>query len=138
MNGLYEFDFPFFGFFPQHPREDKRSLPFRGGLNLYETKDSLVAEAAVPGAKKEEISVEVKEGVLKIDSEHQEKKEEKKDKGTVYRSQLQSAYHYVTTLPKPVEENKARAKLQDGVLTITFPLVKKGQKKGKGIAIEEL
>ncbi len=136
MNGLYEFDLPFFGFWGQQPFEDKRSLPFRGGLNLYETKDTLVAEAAVPGAKKEEISVEIKDGVIRIDAEHQEGKE-KREKETTYRSQLQSAYHYVTTLPKPVEEDKARAKLQDGILTITLPLAKKAP-KGKGIAIEEL
>jgi len=140
MENVYDFfDFPFFGFFgPQPPHEDRRSLPFRGGLNLYKTKDMLVAEAAVPGAKKEEISVEIKDGILKIDAEHQEKKEEKKEKATVYRSQLQSAYHYVTTLPEAVEENKAHAKLQDGILAITFPLVKKGAPKGKGIQIEEL
>jgi len=135
------FEFPFFGFWG-HPSsfgdEDRRSFPFRGGLNLYETKDALVAEAAVPGAKKEEITVEVKDGVLKVDSEHQETKEEKRTEKTFYRSQLQRAFHYVATLPKPVEEDKARAKLKDGILTITLPLVKKAAKKGKGIAIEEL
>jgi len=131
------FEFPFFGFWGLPGEDDKHISPSRGGFNLYETKDALVAEVAVPGAKKEEITVEVKDGVLKIDAEHQESKEEKKEKETVYRSQLQSSFHYVTTLPKTVEEDKARAKLSDGILRITLPLTRKAQAKVKGITIEE-
>lgn len=137
MINRYEFDFPIFGFWPPSSEGKRPSSP-HGGLNLYEKDGALVAEAAVPGAKKEEISVEVKDGVLKIDAEHLETKEEKRTKEIAYRSQLQSVFHFVTNLPKPVEEGKARAKLKDGILTITLPLVKKAVKKGKGITIEEL
>ena len=131
----YEFEFPFFGFWGPFFEEGRSSLP-RGGLDLYETKEGLVVEAAAPGAKKEEISVEIKDGILRIDAEHKEEKEEEKEKADIYRAQKQNSFHYATTLPKAVEENKARAKLKDGILKITIPIAK-GEKKGKGISIEE-
>lgn len=129
------FEFPFFGFWGPFS-EEGRTPPHRGGLDLYETREGIVVEAAVPGAKKEEISLEIKDGVLRIDAEHKESKEETKEKEVVYRSQKQSSFHYTTTLPKAVEEDKAKAKLTDGILKITIPIAK-GEKKEKGIAIEE-
>ncbi len=130
------FEFPFFGFWSPFSEEERHSPPSRGGLDIHESKGNLIVKAAVPGAKKDEISIETKDGILRIDAEHKESKEETKEKEVVYRSQKQSSFHYVTALPKAVEENKARAKLEDGVLTITIPLAK-GEKKGKGITIEE-
>lgn len=132
----YEFEFPFFGFWGPFFEEGHQALPSHGDLDLYESEGNVVVEAAVPGAKKEEVSVEVKDGILRIDAEHKESKEEAKEKEVVYRSQKQSSFHYATTLPKPVEENKARAKLKDGILKITIPIAK-GEKRGKGISIEE-
>jgi HSP20 family protein len=129
------FEFPFFGFWGPFAEEGRPPLP-RGGLDVYESKGNIVVEAAVPGAKKEEVSVEIKDGVLRLDAEHKETKEDAKEKEVVYRSQKQSSFHYVTTLPKAVEENKARAKLADGILKITIPIAKR-ERKGKGIAIEE-
>jgi HSP20 family molecular chaperone IbpA len=135
----YEFDFPFFGFWRPFFEEAARGsqYPATGGLDIYETAESVVIEATVPGAKKEEISIEIKDGRLQIDAEHSESEEETKKKTTVYRSQKQSSFHYMAALPKEVEENRAKASLRDGILKITIPLVKKGEKKAKGIRIEE-
>lgn len=132
------FEFPFFGFWGPFFEEGRTPPPpHRGGLDLYESKGNIIVEAAVPGAKKEEISVEVKEGVLRIDAEHKETKEKTKEKEVVYRAQKQSSFHYATALPKAVEEDKAKAKLTDGILKITIPIAK-DEKKGRGIAIEEI
>jgi HSP20 family protein len=129
------FEFPFFGFWSPF-LEEQKGKSHSGGLDLYESKGSLIIEAAVPGAKKEEISIEIKDQILRIDAEHQESHQETKEKEAIYRSQKQSSFHYATALPKEVEEGKARAKLEDGILKITIPLSKK-DKKGKGITIEE-
>lgn len=129
------FEFPFFGFWSPFFEEGK-TPPSHTGLDLYETKEGIVVEAAVPGAKKDEVSIEIKDNVLRIDAEHRESKEETKEKEVIYRSQKQGSFHYATTLPKAVEENKARAKLKDGILKIIIPIAK-GEKRGKGISIEE-
>ena len=105
-------------------------------MDIYESQGNLIVKVAVPGAKKEEISIEIKDQILHIDAEHKESHEEKKEKEVIYHSQKQGSFHYTTALPKEVEKDKARAKLEDGILKITIPLSKKG-KKGKGIVIEE-
>lgn len=139
MADMYEFEFPFFGFWSPFSEEGRRPPhrpPPPGGLNLHESKGNLIIEVAVPGAKKDEISLEIKDGVIRIDAEHQESAEENKEKETVYRSQLQSSFHYALALPKVVEEDRAKAKLENGVLKVTIPIAKEA-KKSKGIAIEE-
>lgn len=132
------FEFPFFGFWSPFFEEERGAHPSRGNLDIYETREGIIVEAAVPGAKKEEVSLEIKDNVLRIDAEHRESKEETKEKEVVYQSQKQSSFHYATSLPKAVEEGKARAKLTNGILRITIPIAKSERKgKGKGIAIEE-
>jgi len=130
------FEFPFFGFWSPFFEEERGAHPSHGSLDIYEAQGNLVVEAAVPGAKKEEVSLEIKDNVLQINAEHREPEEKTKEKEVVYRSKKQSSFHYATSLPKAVEEGKARAKLEDGILRITLPLAK-GEKKGKGISIEE-
>ena len=118
----YDFDFPsIFRLFGYGPEED---LPraASAGLNIYETKGEILIEAPVPGVKKDEITVEVSNGVLKVDAVHPESEEEKKEKTTIYRAQRLSEFHYSTTLPKEVEEGQAKAKLEDGILKIRVPL----------------
>jgi len=126
----YEFDLPsIFRLFGYGMEED---LPRAAstGLNIYETKEELVVEAPVPGTKKDEVTVEVANGMLKIDAVHRESEEEKKEKFSVYRAQRMSEFHYSTPLPKEVEEGRAKAKLEDGILKIRIPL-KAGAKERK-------
>lgn len=129
-------DFPFlFRFFGPGFDEDLPRVA-SAGLNIYETKDEIVVEAPVPGVKKDEITVEVREGILKIDAVHRETEEEKKEKETVYRAQRVSEFHYSTTLPKEVEGERARAKLEDGVLKVQIPLKAGAREKRSTVPVE--
>jgi len=126
----YDFDLPsIFRLFGYGAEEDLPRVS-SAGLNIYETKDELVVEAPTPGVKKDEITVEVANGMLKIDAVHRETEEEKKEKATVYRAQIMSEFHYSTTLPKEVEEKQARAKMEDGILKVRIP-IKAGAKERK-------
>lgn len=126
----YDFDLPFiFRLFGYGAEEDLPRVS-SAGLNIYETKDELVVEAPVPGVKKDEITVEVANGMLKIDAVHRETEEERKEKANVYRAQRMSEFHYSATLPKEVEEKQARAKMEDGILKVIVPL-KAGAKERK-------
>jgi len=127
----YDVDIPsIFRLFGFNPEED---LPraASAGLNIYETENELVIEAPVPGVKKNEITIEVANGMLKVDAVHREGGEEKKEKAVVYRAQRIGEFHYSTTLPKEVEEGQAKAKLENGVLKIRIPL-KAGAKEKRG------
>uniref|UniRef100_A0A832E219 Hsp20/alpha crystallin family protein n=1 Tax=candidate division WWE3 bacterium TaxID=2053526 RepID=A0A832E219_UNCKA len=132
----YDFDFPsIFRLFGYGAEEDLPRVS-SAGLNIYETKDELVVEAPVPGVKKDEITVEVAHGMLKIDAVHRETEEEKKEKAVVYRAQRMHEFHYSTTLPKEVEEKQARAKMEDGVLKVRIPLRAGAKERKSTIPVE--
>jgi HSP20 family protein len=132
----YDFDLPsIFRLFGYGAEEDLPRVS-SAGLNIYETKNELVVEAPVPGVKKDEITVEVANGMLKIDAVHRETEEDKKEKTTVYRAQGVSEFHYSTTLPKEVEENQARAKMEDGILKVRVPLRAGAKERKSTIPVE--
>src|SRR3989304_96024 len=132
----YDFDLPsIFRLFGYGGEED---LPraSSAGLSIYETKGELVVEAPVPGVKKDEVTVEVADGMIKIDAVHQETEEDKKEKTAVYRAQRMTEFHYSTTLPKEVEEKQARAKMEDGILKVRVPLKAGAKEKKSTVPVE--
>jgi len=133
----YDFDFPsmFFRFFGPGFGEDLPQTA-SAGLNIYETKSEVVVEAPVPGIKKNEITIEVSEGVLKVDAVHRETEGEKREKSAVYRTQRMSEFHYSASLPKEVKEDEAKAKLEDGVLKIRIPLKDPVKTKRSSVPID--
>lgn len=106
------------------------------GLDIYETKTNVVVEAAVPGLNKKDIKVSVDDGVLTISGDSMETEEEAKEKHAVYKSSRQTSFRYATTLPREVEDSKAKAKLVGGVIKVTIPKAKVEKKEIKPIPIE--
>lgn len=91
------------------------------GLDIYETDDSIVVEAQVPGVKEENVSVTVEGNILSISAEEKDTEEKKEKKKTVYKSTRQSSFNYSTTLPRMVDASKAEAEVENGVVTVTVP-----------------
>lgn len=93
------------------------------GLNLYETKDSIVAEAALPGIPEDNIDVTIDDGIVRVTATIQHKEEEKEDTRFFMRS-MASAYNYSFRLPEGiVADAEPKCELEDGVLTLTFSKV---------------
>lgn len=105
------------------------------GIDIYETDDSVVVEAQVPGIKEEDVQVTVEGNILTISAEHEEKEEEKDKKKTVYKSTRQTSFHYSTTLPRMVNAAKAEAEVEKGVVKVTIP--KAEEEKPKKIVIKK-
>lgn len=132
----YDFDLPSFfklfgGSFDENPPRGSST-----GLNIYETRDELIVEAPVPGVKKDEITVEIANGMVKIDAVHRETEKDKKGKAAIYRAQRMSEFHYSTTLPKEVKEGEAKAKLEDGILKVSIPLKTAVKKRRSTVPVE--
>jgi len=95
------------------------------GLNLYETEDSVVAEAAVPGIPEENIDVTIEDGIVRISASTEEKEEEKAKRRHFMRT-LSKSYNYSFRLPEDVSPDiEPEVILADGVLTLTFPKLEK-------------
>ena len=106
-------------------------------LNVYETKKDVVAEAELPGIEPEDVDIEIKDNVLKIEA-RTEKKEEKEEKGYYRREFSRGYYRRVTPLPVEVKDDKAEANYDNGVLTIRMPKAEpsKTEKKAKKIKVK--
>lgn len=101
-------------------------------LDVREDKDNVYVSAELPGMKKEEIEISLREGVLTLAGERKhEEKEESKDS---FRSERYfGRFSRSVTLPTRVEADKVNATYQDGVLKVTLP--KAEEVKPKHIAI---
>jgi len=86
-----------------------------------EEDDAYIVTAQVPGMNKDDISIEVKDGIITIDG----KKE--------IRANMDSTIHREFSVGDDINESKASASIEDGILTLTLP--KKEKKKPKTIKI---
>jgi HSP20 family protein len=80
----------------------------------------------VPGIKKEDIDLEVKENRLYISGERKLKTEKEK----VLRSERRyGKFSRIFTLPQDVNTDAIEARFEEGVLTVVLPKVEKAQPK---------
>ena len=103
---------------------------FKGGepkVDIIQNEKEIVVKADVPGAKKEDISVTVTEDTLTIRGEVRSDYEDKKD-NYFHSERFYGAYSRTLPLPTLVANDKAAAKFEDGVLTITIPKATKPEK----------
>jgi HSP20 family protein len=104
------------------------------GLNLYETEDAIVAEAALPGILEDKIDVSVDNGIVRVTGTVDEKQEEK-TKRRYFMTSMATSYNYSFRLPQGMlESDEPTAELEDGVLRLTFKKVKKAEPKKIQIA----
>jgi HSP20 family protein len=92
--------------------------------------DKLVVRADLPGMKREDVNVEIEDGVLTISGERSDEREEKSDE--FYRSE-RSYGQFCRTIPLPqgVSSDQADATFKDGVLEVAFPSPKQQERKSK-------
>ena len=113
----------------QRPFGSNGSMP---SIDLIEHDDALIVRAAVPGYRKEDLSVSVSDGSLTIKGEiGAEKKEEKED--YYFCEMSHGAFSRTIDLPASVDDAKATASMKDGVLELTLPKLEKS--KAHSIAI---
>ncbi len=104
-------------------------------VNSREADDAYYVEVDLPGVKKEDILVDVKDNILSISGERKIKKEDKED--SYYK--VESRYGKFVrnfTLPKDVDVQKIEAGNKNGVLEIKIPKQVIVEKKPKKIEIK--
>jgi HSP20 family protein len=96
--------------------------------------DELVVRADLPGLRKEDVHVEVDDGILTISGERHE--ESTDDRDDYYRSERSYGRFYrAIPLPDGVDENACDARFENGVLEVTIPLPKQQERKSRRIQI---
>jgi HSP20 family protein len=89
-------------------------------IDVSEDESNVLVRASLPGFTKDDVNVEIHEGVLSIKAEHAEEKEEKGE--TFYRRERRvGSLSRRVALPSDVIEDQIAAELKDGVLTLRMP-----------------
>lgn len=102
--------------------DEEEAVPGQLAVDVYETKEKLVAKARTAGVNKNDLDVSISDNTLSI-------------RGTLSAGEEDVENYFVQecywgefsrsiTLPVPVKEEEIEAVLKDGVLTISFTKVK--------------
>ena len=105
------------------------SVSTSSGIDLYEDDGNVVVKAPVPGIPTENVDITYEDGVLTIQGKSTESSEEKDKNKVVYKSECASSFHYATSLPRSIDQNKIRAEVEDGVVTVTAPITEASKAK---------
>ncbi len=113
--------------------EGLRTGMWTPAVDIYEKNDAVVVKAEIPGVEKDQISVEVKDGILTLRGERKFERDVKEESyhriersyGTFLRS---------FSLPVSVNQEKVKATFRDGVLEVELP--KKELAKPKQIKVD--
>ncbi|WKZ27165.1 MAG: Hsp20/alpha crystallin family protein [Candidatus Paceibacterota bacterium] len=120
------FDDLAFGFAPLARRG------FEPAMDVYQTEADFVVELHVPKIDAKQIKVSVEDGILKIEGEHAEEKEDKRE---YFRKEIRrGSFVRMIALPVPVKEDEAKAVFEHGILKVSLPKVE--AKQAKEVKIE--
>jgi HSP20 family protein len=109
--------------------DERANMP----IDIQEVGESVIVKASMPGIKPDDISAEVRNGVLTIRGTSTEQRDESSGTWQVVERHVGHIARSIT-LPATVEESSGQAECADGVLTITFK--KTSEKPGKTIEVK--
>lgn len=118
--------------------QDVNMVPSRGAasivppIDMYETKDAVVVETSLAGVDPNKIEIGIENSILSIKGASERKTEV--DEKNYYRQEVRhgSIFRQIA-LPTRVEEGKAEATFENGILKISIP---KKTSEQKAIKIE--
>ncbi|MBW3552070.1 MAG: Hsp20/alpha crystallin family protein [Gemmatimonadetes bacterium] len=103
-------------------------------VDVEETGDELVFRAELPGLSREDIELELEDGVLTIQGEKKYEKKEENTQGLLYERRW-GTFNRRFTLPRAVAADGITADLRNGILTIRVP--KAEEAKGRKIEVRD-
>jgi HSP20 family protein len=104
-------------------------------VDIYETDASVVVKAELPGVQKDQVGVEVKDGVLTLRGERKYEKEVKEENfHRIERSY--GTFQRAFSLPTTVDQENISAAMKDGVLEVTLPKKEAAKPKQINVAVK--
>lgn len=129
LNGLESF----FRDFRIKPALSDFEVEPRIKMDVTETDKGYTVKADIPGAKKEDIKVDIERNQVSINVETKRESEEKEGNKVVRSERYFGRQFRSFTLADEIDNDKAEAKYNDGVLELTLP--KKAGGNGKKLVV---
>ena len=104
-------------------------------VNIHQTKDAYHLEVSAPGLKKEDIKINIEEGLLSISYEKKEETQSDEYK-TVRREFSYNSFKRSFTLGDKIDAAGIQGKYEDGVLKVLLPKKPEAQAVSKQIDIQ--
>jgi HSP20 family protein len=103
-------------------------------VDIQETDKEYTVTADLPEVKKEDVKVELENGVLTIEGE---RKQEKEEKGKRFHRVERQYGQFIRrfALPNEVDASKVQAEFKDGVLSVKLPKSTNGKAKSVEIKV---
>jgi len=91
---------------------------FQPAVDIFESKESFIVLADLPGARQENLDIDVRDGVLSLTATVEPPQQSLRP---VYREYGVGGYMRRFTLSNKIDAGRIEAVLKDGVLTLTLP-----------------
>jgi HSP20 family protein len=103
-------------------REEEAVVPgvWAPVVDIYETDEKMVIKAELPGLKKEDIDIEVRDNTLTLKGERKFEKEIKQE--NYHRvERAYGSFQRSFTLPSTIKQEAIEATFKDGILEVSLP-----------------
>jgi HSP20 family protein len=107
----------FFGGGPSSASRARRWVP---AMDLVETDDHLVLRADLPGMSKDDVNIEIKDGVLTVSGERRAEQEDRSE-GFYRLERAFGSFSRSLSLPDGIDVDSVDADFTDGVLEVRIP-----------------
>jgi HSP20 family protein len=115
--------------------DDGNALEWSPTADISETDKEYLIRAALPAVKKEDVHVTVDSGMITIEGERKQRKEDKNEK--LHRVEtLYGSFTRSFSLPDDVDTNAIRCESSDGLLTVHIPKMKTTPSKPVEIKVQ--
>lgn len=105
-------------------------------MNVYQDKENVIAEMAIPGIDAEKINISIENDVLTVSGSVREKEEIKKE--DYYRKEIrEGSFSRSVILPMAVKADQAEANYKKGILKITMPKSEEAKPKKIEIKVQD-
>ena len=104
-------------------------------IELFERENQLVIRADLPGLKKDDVQIELRDDSVVIQGERQEERKEERE-GFYTTERTYGRFYREIPLPEGADTDEATATFRDGVLEITIPRGE-GETRGRQLEIQD-
>lgn len=103
-------------------------------VDISETDSAYLIKGEIPGVKKEDVKVTIQDGMLTIQGERRQEKEEKSKK--FHRIECSyGSFARSFRVPSDADENSVKAEFKDGMLNVTLAKSEKAKPKSINVSV---